>query len=189
MDTIFDRWWLLALRGAAAIIFGIITIAAPAAGLVVLVMLFGVYALVDGVLDLVLAIRGARQGAPWGALVFAGIGGLVAGAITLLWPGVSAMALLFLIAAWAVVTGVASIVAAVRLRKAIEGEWLLALSGVLSIAFGILVALFPGAGALAVVIWIGAYALVFGVMLVALGFRLRSLRTRVAPTGAVPTAA
>jgi uncharacterized membrane protein HdeD (DUF308 family) len=192
MDTILDRWWLLTLRGAAAIIFGVLTFVAPLASLFVLVLLFGAYALVDGVLYLFLAFRGAKRGERWGSLVVAGITGLGAGIVTFLWPGISALALLFLIAGWAVVTGAASIFAAVRLRKQIRGEWLLAISGVLSIAFGVLIALFPGPGALAVVIWIGAYAVVFGGILVALSLRLRSLRGaagRRAPTGAVPTAA
>src|SRR5688572_1808681 len=126
METIFDRWWATALRGAAAIIFGILTLAAPGASLYVLVILFGVYALLDGVLFLVMAARGARQGERWGSLMFAGVAGIAAGIVTLMWPGVSALALLMLIGAWAIVTGVASIAAAVRLRKEITGEWLMA---------------------------------------------------------------
>jgi uncharacterized membrane protein HdeD (DUF308 family) len=188
-NSILDRWWLLALRGAAAIVFGIITFAAPIASLFALVILFGAYAIVDGVLYLALAVRSARTGRRWGSLVFAGIAGLAAGAVTFIWPAISALALLFLIAAWAVVTGVASIFAAVRLRKQIRGEWLLAVAGILSVVFGVLVALFPGPGALAVVMWIGAYALVFGAILVALAFRMRSLRARGAPTTALPTPA
>jgi uncharacterized membrane protein HdeD (DUF308 family) len=189
METIFDRWWATALRGVAAIIFGILTLAAPGTSLYVLVILFGVYALLDGVLYLVMAARGARQGDRWGSLMLAGVAGIAAGIVTLLWPGVSALALLILIGAWAIVTGVASIAAAVRLRKDITGEWLMALGGALSIVFGVLVVLFPGAGALAVTMWIGIYALVLGVALVALAFRLRSLRTKRTPRSAVPTPA
>jgi uncharacterized membrane protein HdeD (DUF308 family) len=191
MDQILDRWWLLTLRGVAAILFAIITFVAPLASLFALVLVFGAYALVDGVLHLVLAVRGARRGERWGWFVFAGICGILAGILTFVWPGISALALLRVIAAWAIATGIAAIFAAVRLRKQIRGEWLLAISGMLSVAFGALLVTFPGAGALAVVIWIGAWALVFGVVLVALSLRLRALRSRqthLAPTGAVPTA-
>jgi uncharacterized membrane protein HdeD (DUF308 family) len=187
MDTIADRWWLLALRGVAAILFGILTFVAPTASLLALILVFGVYALVDGALYISMAIRWGRRGQSWGSLMLAGIAGVAAGVITFLRPGISALALLFLIAAWAVVTGVASLFAAWRLRKVVRGEWLLALSGVLSIVFGILIARYPGAGALAVTMWIGAYAVVFGAILLALGFRLRSLRARGVPSSAFPT--
>jgi uncharacterized membrane protein HdeD (DUF308 family) len=191
MDQIVNRWWLLTLRGLAAIAFAIITFVAPLASLFALVLVFGAYALVDGILYLALAVRGARRSERWGWFVFAGISGILAGILTFVWPGISALALLFVIAAWAMATGVAAIFAAVRLRKQIRGEWLLAISGVLSVVFGALLVIFPGAGALAVVIWIGAWALAFGVVLVALSLRLRALRTRQAhpaPTGAVPAA-
>jgi uncharacterized membrane protein HdeD (DUF308 family) len=170
------RWWIYALRGIAGIAFGILTFMRPAASLLALVILFGAYALIDGALNLALAFRGSPDGRTWGSLVFQGIAGVVAGILTFIWPGMSALVLLLLIAAWSVVTGVTAIVAAVRLRKQIKGEWLLAISGVLSVAFGVLLFLFPGAGALAVVLWIGAYAIVFGVILVALGFRMRAQR-------------
>jgi uncharacterized membrane protein HdeD (DUF308 family) len=106
-----------------------------------------------------------------------GIVGIGAGVVTLLWPGITALALLFVIAAWALVGGALQLAAAIRLRKVISGEWLLALSGVLSIALGVLLVLFPGPGALALVIWIGAYAFVFGILLLVLGFKLRGLRS------------
>ena len=174
-----QRWWMLALRGAAAIIFGILTFVAPAASLFALVLLFGVYAIVNGAMNISLSVRSPT-----------GIASIVAGALTLIWPGITALVLLFLIAAWAVVTGVAQVVAAVRLRKQIRGEWLLALTGVLSVAFGVLLVVAPVAGALAVTLWIGAYALVFGALLVGLSFRLRAWgRTpgRRVPAGAVPS--
>jgi uncharacterized membrane protein HdeD (DUF308 family) len=176
MHDIVDRWWLVALRGAAAIIFGVLTFLAPVASLVALIILFGAFALADGVLYLFLGLRGARRGERWGWLVFAGLSGIGAGLVTFLWPKISALALLFVIAAWAIVTGLASIFAAVRLRRQIRGEWLMAVGGALSVAFGVLLAMFPGPGALAVVLWIGAYAIVFGTILLALAFRLRSLR-------------
>ncbi|HKE15005.1 MAG TPA: HdeD family acid-resistance protein [Kofleriaceae bacterium] len=172
--TLAERWWMLAIRGAVGIIFGIISFAAPGASLVALVSIFGAYALVDGAFAIGLAVRGARSGESWGMLLFEGLIGIGAGVVTFLWPGITAYALLTVIAAWALITGVAEIAAAVRLRKQIEGEWLLALSGVLSVGFGVLLLLFPGPGVLAVVAWIGAYAFVFGALLVCLAFRLRS---------------
>jgi uncharacterized membrane protein HdeD (DUF308 family) len=184
-----DRWWTLVLRGVAAVIFGILTFLAPGASLFALVLLFGAYAIANGVINLVLAARTPAGETRWGSLVFESIASIVAGALTLFWPGITALVLLFVIAGWAIATGIAQVVAAVRLRKQIRGEWLLALAGVLSIAFGVLLLLFPGAGALAVIIWIGAYAIVIGALLIALGVRLRSWgrsSTREAPPGAVP---
>jgi uncharacterized membrane protein HdeD (DUF308 family) len=107
-------------------------------------------------------------------LLLQGLVGVAAGVVTLLWPGITALALLYVIAAWALITGALAVAAAIRLRKAITGEWLLALSGIASIGLGVVLILFPGAGALAVVLWIGAYAFVSGALLIALGLRLRS---------------
>ena len=174
IDTLSRNWWLIALRGLAGILFGIITFMAPGVTLAVLVILFGAYAFADGVLTIVSAVR--RRGATdrWGMLLVEGVVGVAAGLVTLFWPGITALTLLYVVAFWALLTGVLEIAAAVRLRKVITGEWLLALGGIASIVFGVAIALFPAAGALAVVLWIGAYALIFGALLLALGFRLRS---------------
>lgn len=174
LDSLTRNWWAIVLRGIAGILFGLITFFAPGISLAALVLLFGAYAFADGVLAIVTAVR--RRGADrWWLLLLEGLAGIAAGIVTLLWPGITAIALLYVIAAWALVTGVFEMAAAIRLRKVITGEWLLALSGVLSIALGVLLVLWPGPGALALVIWIGAYALVFGVLLVTLGIRLRAL--------------
>ena len=175
MRVILARnWWSLVIRGIAAIIFGILTFVWPGITVTALVFLFAGYALVDGVVSLAGAVRAAEAHDRWGALLLEGIVGIAAAIATILWPGITALSLVFVIAAWAIITGVAEIAAAVRLRKHIHGEWLLALAGILSILFGVLVVAMPIAGALVIAIWIGAYALVFGVTLVALGFRLRS---------------
>jgi uncharacterized membrane protein HdeD (DUF308 family) len=174
VDGLSRNWWAVSLRGLAGIVFGIITFFAPGISLTALVLLFGAYALVDGVLAIVSAVR--RRGADrWWLLLLEGLVGIGAGVITFLWPGITALALLYVIAAWALITGAFEIAAAIRLRKAITGEWLLALSGILSIALGVLLILFPGPGALAVTIWIGAFAFVFGALLFVLGLRLRGV--------------
>ena len=176
LDSLTRNWWAIVLRGIAGILFGIITFLAPGISLAALVLLFGAYAFADGVLSIVSAVR--RRGADrWWLLLLQGIVGIGAGVVTLLWPGITAIALLFVIAAWALVGGALQVAVAIRLRKVITGEWLLALGGVLSIAFGVLLVLFPGPGALALVIWIGAYAFVFGILLLVLGFKLRGLRS------------
>jgi uncharacterized membrane protein HdeD (DUF308 family) len=174
VDSLSRNWWAVSLRGLAGILFGIITFIAPGISLAALVLLFGAYAFADGVLAIVTAIR-RRGNDRWGMLLLEGLVGVAAGVLTLLWPGITALALLYVIAAWALVTGGFEIAAAIRLRKVITGEWILALSGILSMALGVLLIVAPGPGALAVVIWIGAYAFVFGVLLFALGLRLKGL--------------
>ena len=188
VNTLARNWWAVLLRGVAAILFGLITFVAPGISLAALVLLFGAYAFVDGVLAIASALgrRGAEE--RWWVLLLQGIVSIIAALVTVFWPGVTALALLFVIAAWAILTGVLQVVVAIRLRKAITGEWLLALGGIASIVFGVLVLLFPGAGALAVVLWIGAYALVFGSLLTALALRLRSLGRSGSPRAAAGAA-
>jgi uncharacterized membrane protein HdeD (DUF308 family) len=190
-----QRWWVPVVRGVAAVVFGILCWVRPGLSLLTLVLLFGAYALVDGAFNLVLAIRGRHRVSRWGMLVVEGLASIAAGVLAFIWPGITALVLLYIIAAWAVVTGILEIGAAIRLRKTIRGEWMLAIAGVLSIAFGVLLAMFPGAGALTVVLWIGAYCVVFGALLIALGFRLRAWQDKPAqpsapgqhlPTGGVP---
>jgi uncharacterized membrane protein HdeD (DUF308 family) len=184
-----DRWWALALRGVAAIVFGLLTFVAPRASLFALVVLFGVYAIVNGAILLALAFRRPSGEPRWGSLAFEGILSILAGAVALGWPGIGALALVFVVASWAVVTGVAQIVAAVRLRKRIRGEWLLALSGALSVAFGVLLLAAPAAGALVLALWVGVYAVLFGALLLALGMRLRAWSRSPAhrvPPGGIP---
>jgi uncharacterized membrane protein HdeD (DUF308 family) len=183
MDTeaLIDRWWAIALRGVVAIVFGILTLVLPNLTLTALILLFAAYALVEGVFSIVAAARGGRADLPGWALVLEGLVSIAAGVATIVLPGLTALALMYVIAGWAILTGVLEIVAAVRLRRRIVGEWRLALSGVLSVVFGVLTAIAPGAGALALVLWIGAYAIVFGMLLVAFAFRLRRAGAAVRP--------
>jgi uncharacterized membrane protein HdeD (DUF308 family) len=176
VQTLAENWWAIALRGVAAIVFGILTLLLPAISLVALVWLFGAYAVVEGVFAIVAAVSRASGGRFAWALLLEGLVGVAAGVVAFVWPEITALALLYVIAAWAIVTGVLEIVAAVRLRERITNEWWLVLSGILSVVFGGLAVIFPGAGALAIVMWIGAYAVVFGALLLALAFRLRGVR-------------
>lgn len=175
MDTMLTRnWGWLALRGLAALTFGILTLMNPAISLAVLVFLFGAYAFVDGIFLGVAAVANRRGESQWVALLLAGIAGVIIGAITFFWPQITATALLWFIAAWALVMGIGELVGAVRLRKVISGEWMLGLAGLVSIAFGVLLIARPMIGALAVAIWIGAFAIVFGILQIGLAFRLRA---------------
>ena len=167
-----NRRWLI-VRGVAAMLFGVLTFVWPAVSLLVLVLFYGAYALVDGFAALVLALSGHRSpGLTW-TLVLVGLLGIVAGIVTLFWPTITALALLAVIAIWAISRGVFEIMAAIRLRREIKGEWLLFVAGVLSIAFGLLLILQPRAGLLVIVWLIGVYSLILGVLYVALGLRLR----------------
>jgi uncharacterized membrane protein HdeD (DUF308 family) len=174
ITAVARNWWVFLVRGLAAILFGILAFIWPGITLFVLVLFWGAYALVDGIFALIAAFSGQAAQQRWWVLLLEGLLGIAAGIITFLWPGMTAIALLYLIAAWAIVGGVLEIAAAIRLRQEIEGEWLLALSGVASIIFGVLMVIWPGAGALAVVWLIAGYAIVFGVLMIALAFRLRS---------------
>jgi len=173
LETLTRHWWVLAVRGGVAVLFGLLALIWPGITVLALVLLFGAYALVDGVLALytALANRPEAQGRR-GWLALEGVAGVLAAIGAVVWPGITALALLYLIAAWALVTGVAEIVAAIRLRREIQGEWLMALSGVLSIVFGLLAFFYPTAGALAVVWLIATYAIVFGVVLLVLAFQM-----------------
>ncbi len=174
--SLANNWWALAIRGVLAILFGILTAFVPGLTLSALIFMFGVYAIVEGGFNVIAGIQGRRAERAWWALILEGVVSIAAGVIAFIMPGLTALALLYLIAAWAIVTGVLEIAAAIRLRRQIEGEWCLVVTGVLSLIFGALVLYSPGAGALALVLWIGAYAMVFGVLVVAVAFRLRSAR-------------
>ena len=172
------QWGWIALRGAVAVLFGVVALAVPGITLAALVITWGVYSVADGILSLVAAWQTRHDGQHFWSLLGIGLLGIAAGVGTFLWPGITEVVLLMVIAGWAVGTGILQIVAAIRLRKAIEGEWALGLSGALSVLFGLLMFVSPGAGALAMLGLIASYAIAFGVLLIVLGFRLRSYSTR-----------
>ena len=172
VHVLAKNWWLLLLRGIAAIIFGLLAFTWPGLTLLTLILFYGAYALVDGVLAFVAAITGGVPVSRWW-LAIVGLLGIAAGLLTFLMPGLTALVLLFFIAGWAIATGVFEIIGAIKLRKEIDNEWLLILGGIISVLFGVSMMLAPGAGALALVWVIGAYSVVMGVIFVALAFRLR----------------
>jgi uncharacterized membrane protein HdeD (DUF308 family) len=171
LPMLAGNWWALLLRGIAAVLFGLAALFWPGLTLVVLIVFFGAYALVDGVFAIVAGIRGS-EGSRW-LLLAEGVLGVLAGLVAFFWPGMTAMVLLFLISAWAIFTGLLKVVMAIAFRRRIENEWLMGLSGVLSVLFGVVLAVWPGAGLLSLVWLVGIYALIFGVALIVLGFRAR----------------
>ena len=195
LDHLASRWWLLALRGVVAVLFGILALAWPGVTVTALVFLFGFYALVDGLVSIASAFMpdqrtGARRlwdnltgsGRLTGFerlwLVLVGIAGIVFGLIAFVWPGITALVLLYLIAFWAIFIGVMQILAAVRLRREIDNEWWLIVGGAAAVVFGVIAFVDPGTGALSLVWLIAVYAILFGVTLLALAFRLRGGRGR-----------
>ena len=173
LETLKTGWWLLVLRGIAALLFGVLAFVYPGMTAQVLVILFGVYALINGIFTLALAIR-APKGTPGiGTLVLLGLLGIAAGLVTFFYPGITAISLLAVIAAWAVVTGIFEIAVAIKLRQQLSNEWMLILSGVLSVVFGVLVVLMPNAGALSIIWLIGIYAILFSITMLAVAFKLK----------------
>src|SRR5262249_52292292 len=169
-------WWLVLLRGIAAIVFGVLAFVWPGLTLLTLVLFYGAYALVDGVVALISAFSGGAKPVPTWWLILVGLFGIAAGLVTFLWPGITALVLIIFIGVWSIAHGIFEIVGAIKLRKEIDNEWWLILAGALSVLFGIIVLALPGAGALALIWVIGAYAIVFGVLLVGLSLRLRKHR-------------
>ena len=172
LDDLARNWWLILLRGVLAIIFGVLTFVWPGITLFTLVIMYGVFALMDGVLAIVAAIRGGLPAPRWW-LALVGVFGIAAGVLTIGYPQITALVLLLFIAGWAIATGVMQIIGAIKMRHEIEGEWLLIASGVLSVIFGLMLAAWPGAGALAMVLVIGSFAILYGILLIGFSLRLR----------------
>ena len=171
-------WWMILLRGLAWLVFGIVVFSQPAISLVTLTLLFGAFALIDGIANVVSGIGGRHENENWGVLLLTGLAGIAIGALTFYAPGITALALLFYIAIWVTGTGLLQVVAGIRLRKEIEGEFWLILSGLISVALGVFLVARPGAGALSVLWLIATYAILFGLMLIVLAFRVRSFANR-----------
>jgi uncharacterized membrane protein HdeD (DUF308 family) len=180
-----QNWWAIALRGAFAIIFGIIALLMPGATMLALVLLFAAYLLVDGIFAIIAAVRAARRQERWGWLIFEGLVDLVTGGIAAVWPLITIVAFALLMGAWAIVTGALLLGASYRLNIP-HGRWLMALAGAISVIWGVLLIIWPLIGALVLTWWMAAYALIFGVAMLVLALRLRGRRPAVAPPGAVP---
>ena len=166
--AVSHAWWALAIRGVLAILFGIAAFSWPGLTVALFVGIFAGFALLDGVM----ALTAGVQTRMWGLTIF-GVLGIAAGIITLMWPGITALTLIYVIATWAIIRGVLEISAAITLRKIIPTEWFLIVGGVASIVFGALVLANPGAGALGLVWWIAAYAIIIGVLLLSVALRVR----------------
>jgi uncharacterized membrane protein HdeD (DUF308 family) len=167
------NWWAMAIRGVLGIVVGVIAFIMPAATMLALVLLFAAYMLVDGVFAIIAAVRAARRHDRWGLLVLEGVAGFVAAAIAVLWPGITVLAFVLLVAAWALVSGTLMLMAALYLNID-HGRWWLVLGGAASIVYGLLLLVAPAIGALVLAWWFGIYAFVFGVALLILAFRLRA---------------
>jgi uncharacterized membrane protein HdeD (DUF308 family) len=178
------NWWVLALRGVLALIFGIIALLLPGVTIAALVMLFAVYMLVDGVFAIIVGARAAQRHERWGLLILEGVVDLIAAAVAIIWPLATIVAFVILMAAWAIVSGALMFAAAFRLHLE-HGRWLLGFSGAASVIWGFLLLMWPLVGAVVLTWWMGAYALVFGISLLILAFRLRRQRDRLTPAGMV----
>src|SRR3984893_12973960 len=165
------NWWAVAIRGVVGMAVGVIAFIMPAATMLALILLFAAYMLVDGVFAIVAAVRAARQRDRWGLFVLEGVADIAAGVIAVLWPGITLVAFVFLVAAWAIVSGSLALMAAFRLNIE-HGRWWLVLGGAASVVYGILLIVAPLIGALVLTWWFGAYALVFGIALLVWSFRL-----------------
>lgn len=173
IDNLASNWWLMLLRAIAAIVFGVLAFVWPGITLLSLVLVYGIYAIADGIFALLAAWRGegGAQSRWW--LIIVGLLGLAAGLLTFIWPPITAIALILFIGVWSLVHGVFEIVGAIRLRKEIDNEWMLILSGIVSVLFGLVAIFMPGTFALAFTWVIGAYAILFGILFAAFAFRLR----------------
>jgi len=178
-EALSRNWWVLLLRGIVALLFGVLTFMQPGISLATLVLLFGAFAFADGALATWTAISHRKDTENWWVLLLEGLLGIGVGALTVFNPAVTALVLVFYIAIWAIATGVLEIVIAIRLRKEIKGEWTLVLAGLASVAFGVLIMASPGPGALAVLWLIGSYAIVFGMLLVLLAFKVRGAAKKI----------
>jgi uncharacterized membrane protein HdeD (DUF308 family) len=183
-DPLKDFWWLILLRGICAILFGVLAFVWPGITLAGLVGLFGVFAIANGIFSVTSSIQMPGGTSGRGSLGFEGVLSIIAGVLAFIYPGLTALSLLFLIALWAIITGIGEIVFAVKLRQVLPHEWLLVLSGLLSVVFGVLLFARPGPGALSVIWIIGAYAIIYGVSLLVAAYRLKKFAGHITPATA-----
>jgi uncharacterized membrane protein HdeD (DUF308 family) len=186
LETICRRWWIMLLRGLAAIVIGIIAMAMPGITLLAIVALFAVFSILDGVFGIALGIKGESDGTVWWTMVLLGVLALAAGIVAIAWPGITLLVLATVIAVSAVIRGAFEIYAAIRLRHEIDDEWILGFSGLMSILFGVLIMWRPGAGLIAIGLLIGAYMTALGIFGVALALRLRTMSKSLGPTAVSP---
>jgi len=186
LEAIAKNWWVMLIRGIAAVVFGILAFTWPGITLTVLIILFGAYALIDGISAVGFGVTSYRTDRSWWEMMLVGVLGIIAGIVAFLYPGMTAVALLVVIGVWAVIRGIFEIIAAIRLRQVIAHEWLLGIAGILSIAFGVIILARPLIGALAVVWLIGFWALLFGVAAIALSLRLQRVKHRLETHPTVP---
>jgi uncharacterized membrane protein HdeD (DUF308 family) len=175
LTQLFQNWWHFAVRGALAIVFGIVALIWPEPTKLALVLLFGAFVMADGIITVATGIQSRSYFKQWWALLLEGLTGIVIAVLTFIWPNTAAVALLYVIAAWAIITGMLEMMAAIELRNVIVGESVMFLYGLLSVAFGILLIVFPSAGAVGIVWAIGFYAIAAGIMEIIIAFRLRDL--------------
>jgi len=186
--TLARNWWAIAIRGAFAILFGILTFVLPGITIATLVILFAAYMLVDGVFAIIAGVRAAQRHERWGYFILEGVANILAGVVALIWPAITVLVFVYLIAFWSIVSGILMVVAAFKLTGA-HGRWWMAIAGAMSVIFGILLAFMPIAGAVVLTLWLGVYAIVFGALLLVAAFRLRNMRTPAAPSPTTPAGA
>ena len=176
LEKFTRTWWMFAVRGVLAIFFGIVALTRPQQMIQALVLVFGAFALMDGIFTVIAGIASYRHFKRWWAVLLEGMAGILFGVLAFFYPDITVLALLYVIATWAITTGIFEIMVALQLRRVIKGEWGLILSGLLSTLFAVLLFVFPGAGAVSLVWLIGIYAVLFGTTLIILAFRLNNLR-------------
>lgn len=186
MTNLTRNWWLVVFRGVLAILFGLTAFLWPGLTFLALVLMFGIYAIADGVFAMLTGVMSSKYSPRWWVFLLEGVVSLAAGVIAILRPGLAGFVLIVVIAIWAILTGILEIAAAVRLRREITNEWMLAFAGFVSIVLGVLLFFQPATGGLVITLMIGAYALIFGIMLVILGFRLRKFDTVPRPSDREP---
>lgn len=183
LTQLFRNWWHFAVRGVLAVVFGLVALIWPESTKLALALLFGAFAFVDGIFAVTTGIAARGYFERWWAILLEGIAGIVIGVLTFFWPNITALVLLYFIAAWAVATGIFEIVAAIEFRHVISGEWVMILAGLLSVLLGILLLVFPSAGMVSVVWLIGIYAIAAGIIVMTFAFRLRGLGQKLGITG------